>query len=305
MEWKEFREWFECHMNQQVKAGELAGRTASLYGRCLNEFELFLNEQQIKMLQVVDESKIDAFKAWRVTRIESQNKADGSSTLVSDIAVLHHVFAFAFEKGFVEKNPVPPDSRVFDSDRRFQPFTADELRAMRDHADCDRLLFLLLRWTGLRCSDAIKLTWFDVDLERKTIECVTKKNHKILILPINPELLCALQAEHQRRNPPGNEPVLLDTNGKSLTERGFRDRIVRLGLRAGVENARSHRFRDTLAIDLLLRGIAPYHVATLLGDVLDTVVRLHLPFVHKLRERARLLVALAWKRKEKSKSEEG
>jgi predicted transcriptional regulator len=33
------------------------------------------------------------------------------------------------------------------------------------------------------------------------------------------------------------------------------------------------RFRDTLAVDLLLRGASPYDAAKLLGDTIETVER--------------------------------
>jgi hypothetical protein len=43
-------------------------------------------------------------------------------------------------------------------------------------------------------------------------------------------------------------------------------RMLALGKRAGVNNAHPHRFRDTLAVDLLSRGASPYDVAKMLGD---------------------------------------
>jgi site-specific recombinase XerD len=97
MKWKEFRKLFECHTNQRVKAGELALSSASLRWRCLNAFEVFLNDHQVTMLQAVDESLVDTFMAWRASR------SVRSSMLASDISVLRQVFAFATKKGFAEK----------------------------------------------------------------------------------------------------------------------------------------------------------------------------------------------------------
>ena len=51
--------------------------------------------------------------------------------------------------------------------------------------------------------------------------------------------------------------------------------------------AHPHRFRDTLAVDMLSRGASPYDVAKILGDTIDTVERHYTPFVKELRERVR------------------
>jgi integrase len=51
-----------------------------------------------------------------------------------------------------------------------------------------------------------------------------------------------------------------------------------------------HRFRDTLAVDLLSRGASPYDVAKMLGDAIDTVEKHYTPFVKELRERVRSIL---------------
>ena len=60
--------------------------------------------------------------------------------------------------------------------------------------------------------------------------------------------------------------------------------------RAGVPNVHPHRFRDTFAVDLLLRGASPYDVAKMLGDTIETVEKHYMPFVRELRERVRRIL---------------
>jgi integrase len=98
------------------------------------------------------------------------------------------------------------------SNRQPRPFTRAEVEAMHNAED-DRLLFLLLRWTGLRPSEAMGLTWGEVSFDRQQIEYVEHKSPRKRIRWIPTELLSALRAEHQRRNPQQNEPVLQNANG--------------------------------------------------------------------------------------------
>lgn len=66
--------------------------------------------------------------------------------------------------------------------------------------------------------------------------------------------------------------------------------MIALGRRAGVSNVHFHRFRDTFAVDLLLRGASPYDVAKMLGDTIETVEKHYMPFVRELRDRVRRIL---------------
>ena len=78
--------------------------------------------------------------------------------------------------------------------------------------------------------------------------------------------------------------------GRPMTRARLYHRMLALGRRAGVPNARPHRFRDTLAVDMLCRGASPYDVAKMLGDTIETVERHYTPFVKELRDRVRFIL---------------
>ena len=75
-----------------------------------------------------------------------------------------------------------------------------------------------------------------------------------------------------------------------MTRPRLYQRMLALGKRAGVPDSHPHRFRDTLAVDMLARGATPYDVAKLLGDTIATVEKHYAPFVKELRERTRRLM---------------
>ena len=123
-------------------------------------------------------------------------------------------------------------------------------------------------------------------LEEREIERITQKRKKKVILPIHRELLPALRIECQQRNPTPDDRVLQNPlTRKPLSRPRLYERMLALGRRAGVFNAHPHRFRDSIAVDMLLRGATPYDVAKMLGDTIEPVERHYTPFVPELRER--------------------
>jgi len=120
---------------------------------------------------------------------------------------------------------------------------------------------------------------------------VTQKRRKKVILPIHTELLFALEVERDQRKPqPGDRVLLNPSTGTPLTRPRLYERMLAVGRRAGVFTAHPHRFRDTLAVDMLTRGASPYDVAKMLGDTIETVEKHYTPFVRELRERVRTIL---------------
>ena len=202
---------------------------------------------------------------------------------------MHRMFSFGVENEMVVKNPVRMEGRPGENPQNgAEPFTAAQLSKMREQAGPDLLMLLLLRWTGLRGVDAVKLTWAEVNFDQKEIERVTQKRKKRVILPMHTELLFALEAEREKLRPQTSDCVLLNpATGTAMTRPRLYTRMLALGKRAGVAGAHPHRFRDTLAVDMLSRGASPYDVAKMLGDTIDTVERHYTPFVKELRDRVR------------------
>ena len=163
---------------------------------------------------------------------------------------------------------------------------------MRQVAGEDLLTFLVVRHTGFRGSDAVDVRWQEANLLDSGIDRVTQKRGKRVWVPLHPELKFALEVEYQRRRPQPEEHVLLNpVTGRPMTRPRLYSRIKALGRRARLVNAHPHRFRDTFAVDALLKGASPYDVAKMLGDTIETVEKHYAPFVPELRERARKIIS--------------
>ena len=290
--WSDLDRSFRAHLEQRRRIGKLQESTKKRYEVTLREFEIFLAEKGVSLVADITKSLVESFKVWRFDRIKLRKYARGGTGLALDVAVLHHVFAIGVEDEMIARNPVRMEERPGENpERGAEPFTAAELSHLREHVGEDLLAFLLLRWTGFRGSDAISLSWKEVNFNQKEIERVTQKRRKRVVVPIQVELLFALEAERESRKPHASDRVLLNpSTGNPLTRPRLYQRMLALGKRAGVMNAHPHRFRDTLAVDILLRGGSPYDVAKILGDTIETIERHYTPFVKELRDRVRLLL---------------
>lgn len=281
----------------QREEGTLAVTTKNRYMQTIRSFTAFLEERQIVELSHVTKSVIAFYKAHRLKEILSLKQARGGGSVALEVAILHRALAFAIEVGLLDTNPIKlkneakPGKKPVNGAR---PFTAAELAALREHAGQDLFALLLLRWTGLRGSDAISLRWQNVHFDRGAngeIEVLTQKRSKIAIVPLSTELRNALEevavARYGRKIQSEDFVLYNPETNKPFTSRWrLYCHITALGERANVKRATPHCFRDTFACDMLARGTAIYDVAKMLADTVDTVEKSYAQFVPAARDAA-------------------
>ena len=290
--WQDLEVTFTTEMKQRILLGKLAESTWSRYQQTLRAFKSFMQECGVSDLPSMNRPFIEKFKVWRLVKIQEKKFSRGGRGLALDVAILHRVFNTAVDCELVVKNPVRLEGRPGDAaEHGSQPFSGEQLTKLRVEAKEDLLAFLLLRWTGLRGSDAVRLTWDEIDWEGREINRLTQKRKKRVVLPIQQELLFALEAERNRRHPqPGDRILVNPATGTWMTRPRLYQRMLAVGRRAGVPDAHPHRYRDSFAVDMLARGGSPYDVAKLLGDTVATIEQHYAPFVKELRDRARRIM---------------
>jgi len=288
-EWKDLREAFAGDAERRIILGKLRGTTWTRYQYTIAEFGHFLETVQIRQLAEITRTVVEQFKTWRTGRIKKKNFSRGGRGLALDAAILHRVFSYGVELEMILRNPVRMEGRPGDDpESGAQPFKTDELSKMREAAGPDLLAFLVLRWTGLRGSDAVSLRWSEVDFQSGEITWLTQKRRKRVVVPMHTELSFALEAEAQRRCPLPTDTVLLNPKTeKPFTRPRLYYHVLALGQRARVADAHPHRFRDTFCVDLLARGVNPYNVARLMGITVEMLEKHYAPFVPELRDRVR------------------
>jgi integrase len=215
------------------------------------------------------------------------------------VAILHRLFAYAVAKGMMPANPInlKYESKPGKNPRNgARAFTANDLAAMRKVAGKDFFAFTVLRWTGLRVSDAVNLTWSNVHFNRGTngeIEVLTQKRSKVAIIPLSPELYEALESAFRKTKPSAQDRVLVNpATGKPFTSRArLYRRMKSLGLRAGGLHVTPHCFRDTFVCDMLARGASTFVVGQMVADTTDTIEKHYASFVPAARDAAQQQMA--------------
>lgn len=119
-----------------------------------------------------------------------------------------------------------------------------------------KALMFLMRWTGLRISDAVKVK--RTDIKKDVLFVVTKKTKTPIQLPLPSEALSMIQA----LTPHEGGYLFWDRRSEESSiktcEHNFGTTISKLFVKAGVkEDVRhvSHRFRNTFAVHLLTKGV--------------------------------------------------
>jgi site-specific recombinase XerD len=152
-----------------------------------------------------------------------------------------------------------------------------------------RALLLLMRYSGLRISDAVTLKRSEVKNGRVLL--YQAKTGTPVHVPVPPLLLKAL---HKIEN--GGEFYFWSGNGKVKSAiEDCRRTLSAVAKLADVEKVHFHRLRDTFAVSLLQRGVSLEEVSVLLGHSSIKVTERHYaPWVKARQQRLEAAVKRAW-----------
>jgi integrase len=138
-----------------------------------------------------------------------------------------------------------------------------------------RAMVLLLRYTGLRISDVATLEKSCIRFGEILVR--TTKNGKPVKLPLHSDLKAALDLLPLPRGADLADCPYLFWSGKGTCKAVVRDvtrTLAAVFKASGVEGACSHRFRPTLATEVLEMGGTYEEAADTLGD-LEAIIKKH------------------------------
>ena len=147
-----------------------------------------------------------------------------------------------------------------------KPFSAVDIEKMRNVCSSsirDLALIDFLYCTGCRVSEVARLNISDINYE--ALECVvTGKGNKERYVYLS-EVAAMHLREYLNSRQDDYEALFAGKGTERLQKNGIEAIVKNIGKKAGVDNAHPHRFRRTLATNLLDRGMNIQDVAEILG----------------------------------------
>jgi len=223
-----------------------------------------------------------------------------NTTKRSKLGQLRSFFRFGIDRSWVTSNPAKILRPPKEDRKQVQPFSDAEMEKImwgldlyrdvpKGRRDELRAFVLLLRYSGLRIRDVV--TFRKSNLAAGRILLQTAKAKTMVSLPVPAEVTDAVKkiegtSEYYFWSGVGNPKSSVWDWQRSLA------RLFRL---AGVQNGHAHRFRHTLAVNLLAKGVSMENVAKILGNTLRVVEKHYSAFSQSRQEALTAEIEKAWK----------
>lgn len=174
-------------------------------------------------------------------------------------------FSWLSAEGLIGRNPCAALAQIKYRKQVKKPYSAVDLERIRQACSNIRDLALVdfLYSTGCRVSEVARLDIDDIDFD--ALECtVVGKGNKERIVYLSPVAAMHLR-EYISSRQDFSSALFVGKGSSRIGKNGIEALLRRIGTAAGVENVHPHRFRRTLATNLLDRGMNIQDVAAILG----------------------------------------
>jgi site-specific recombinase XerD len=276
------RQAIEAYLQEN---SDLAHGTLRNYRRCLRVFETWFAPATPDVHEI-EREQLAQYRTFRKI---------ASSTWIKELEIIRGFFRFCVTNEWLNKNPAADVKRprnLKPTDK--EPYSPNDVAKIL--AACDtigqqpyerlraRAMALLLRYTALRIGDVALLR--KDRIRRGEIYLRTLKNGKVIKLPVRPELQEALdtlpnpigtrgESKYFFWNGQGTEHSMIRCAGRTLAA------VFR---KSGVANAHPHRFRHTLATEILEQGGSIEDAAEVLGNSPNIIRKHYLKWSPKRQE---------------------
>jgi integrase/recombinase XerD len=253
-------------------ARHLSEHTIRDYVNTLTKFSNFLGEDL--PVEEINRHHIEAFFA-------AQTKVSNKTILNYHVG-LSSLWTWAVSEHIVPKHIVREVTPPKPEQKEIVPFMVVEIRAMlgvvgrdttgqvnnqrmKESADRNRAILLLLLDTGMRASELCGLNFSHVDTHNRRVR-VMGKGSKERSIPFSPRTGQTLwRYLTSRPDVRANDPLIATVDEHELNRSRLQKILGKIGNRGGVSNVHPHRFRHTFAIQYLRNGGDPYTLQALLG----------------------------------------
>ena len=287
-------------MLTDLEAQKLTPGTIRKYKLLERQMKAYGEKHGLTLIGQFDLDTLSKFRAtWKI----------GPRTATKQLERLRAFLRFAHDRQWVESNAAKKIKLPRVLTCPTLPLAADEM--VRIYNVCDALLaktqnhgklnvyllktlILLMRYSGMRISDAVALTTDRLD--GKKLFLYTQKTGVPVFTILPDSVVKALETAPRK----SDTRYFWSGNGKLETavcdwQEDIKNVFDQAGIKKGESNAMSHRFRDTFAVELLLARVPIERVSILLGHSSVSITEKHYsPWVRARQEQLEADIAGAW-----------
>lgn len=251
-----------------LKSKNMSKNTLDAYKRDIDRFLKFLLSRN-EDLNSVDEISIMAF----VQELHKDKKAN--SSIVRNIIAIRNFYKFLKKQGIINEDPVI-NYEIPKIERNMpQILTLEEVNKLLNSPDLttekgvrDKAMLEVMYATGVKVTELLNITTFDVNLKLSYIKCRGSKN-KERIIPIGSYAVDCINNYLKIRgllNIYNLEYLFLNLQSTKMTRQGFWKIIKQYAKIAGInKEITSYTLRHSFAVHLLQNGADIKSVQELLG----------------------------------------
>ena len=206
----------------------------------------------------------------------AEEKARGvaDSTLDGNREVLSSLFGWLHKEGLLKTNPTANLGTIKVQKKVRKPYSQTDIENLKEKCKSirDKAIICLLMSTGCRVGEICGLNRDSIDFINKEVTVLGKGNKERTVFLDDVTVMVIKRYLTQRKD--NEEALFIGKRHERLTPSGIRAMLKILAEKAGVENAHPHRFRRTLASNLIEHGMEIQNVAQILGhEKLDTTMK--------------------------------
>lgn len=248
-------------------------RTEGKSSRTIVQYHLHLNRALYHLNKRVE--KITENDLFCYLAKYKQERGVSNAYLDNIRLVFSTFFSWLNAKGYIMKNPAAGLEPIKVEKRLKKSLSDEELERLRRNCEKQRDLALLefLYSTGVRVSELVSLNRQDIDFYGKNV-VVYGKGSKERETYLN-ATSCMHLKQYLKGRQDNNDALFVSLKAphERLTVSGVEDILRKLGKQTGVEKVHPHRFRRTMATNMLRKGMPVEEVKELLGHTkLDTTM---------------------------------
>ena len=224
-------------------------------------------DENIKMIRFLNKplDEITTFDLRFYLSYRKQQNNVSNRTLDGIRRCYSSFFGWLSAERIINHNPCLALSQIKYRKQIKKPYSAIEMEKIRKSCKNIRDLAIVdfLYCTGCRVSEVSRLNISDINIEKK--ECtVLGKGNKERTVYLSDVAVMYLQ-EYIFSRTDTSDALFVGRGGSRIGKNGIEALLHRIGKVAGVHNVHPHRFRRTLATNLLDKGMNIQDVAAILG----------------------------------------